>query len=137
MMILSFVAQLLALLLDLFTTRRHSERAKDLEIALLRQQLRLLQRQSSRRPPLRPSDRVLLAGLAHRLHTLASATSQPWQASCLLVSPATILRWHRELVRRKWTFRRHRPAGMRQVSAHRRESGSQSGELLFVDPFVR
>jgi hypothetical protein len=43
MMILSFVAQLLACLLDLLTTRRHSERAKDLEIALLRQQLRLLQ----------------------------------------------------------------------------------------------
>jgi hypothetical protein len=33
----SFAAQLLALLLDLLTTRRHSERAKDLEIALLRQ----------------------------------------------------------------------------------------------------
>ena len=39
-MILSFVAQLLALLLDLLTTRHRSERAKDLEIALLRQQLR-------------------------------------------------------------------------------------------------
>jgi len=41
-MIWSSVTQLLALLLDLLTTRRQEERAKDLEIALLRQQLRLL-----------------------------------------------------------------------------------------------
>jgi transposase InsO family protein len=110
-MILSCVAQLLALLLDLLTTRRHSERAKDLEIALLRQQLRMLQRQQGRRPPLRRSDRVLLAVLAQRLNTLARAARRAWQASCLLVSPATILRWHRELVRRKWTFPRRQPGG--------------------------
>ena len=30
--------------------------------------------------------------------------------SGFIVSPATILRWHPELVRRKWTFR-HRKAG--------------------------
>jgi hypothetical protein len=108
---MSFVAQLLALLLDLLTTRRHSERVKDLEIALLRQQVRLLQRQQARRSPLRRSDRVLLAVLAQRLSTLARAARRPWQASCLLVSPATILRWHRELVRRKWTFPRRRPSG--------------------------
>jgi hypothetical protein len=44
---------------------------------------------------------VLLAALAHRLCIVARVTRQPWHASCLLVSPATILRWHRELVRRK------------------------------------
>jgi transposase InsO family protein len=105
----SFAAHLLALLIDLLTTRHHSERAKDLEIALLRQQLRLLQRQQARPPRLRRADRVFLAALAHRLSTLARATRQPWHASCLLVSPATILRWHRELVHRTWTFRGHRP----------------------------
>jgi uncharacterized protein (DUF433 family) len=46
----SFAAHLLALLIDLLTTRYHSERAKDLEIALLRQQLRLLQRQQAGLP---------------------------------------------------------------------------------------
>jgi transposase len=60
---------------------------------------------------------MLLAVLAHRLCALTRATSRPWQASCLLVSPATILRWHRELVRRKWTFRRHRPAGRPPLAA--------------------
>jgi transposase len=114
----SFAAQLLTLLIDLLTTHHHSERAKDLEIALLRQQLCLLRRQQARPPRLRRADRVFLATLAHRLSTLARATRQPWHASCLLVSPATILRWHRELVRRKWTFRgQHRPVGRPPLDA--------------------
>jgi transposase InsO family protein len=113
----SFAAQLLALLIDLLTTRHHTERAKDLEIALLRQQLRMLQRQQARPPRLRRADRVLLVALAQRLHTLARATRQPWHASCLLVSPATILRWHRELVHRKWTFRGRRPVGRPPLGA--------------------
>jgi transposase len=107
-MIWSFVAQLLALLLDLLTPRRRPERAKDLEIALLRQQLRLLRRQQARPPRLRQAERLILAVLAHRLSPLARAARYPWHASCLLVSPATLLRWHRELVRRKWTFGRRR-----------------------------
>jgi hypothetical protein len=107
-MIASFVAQVLTVLFDLFMARRISERAKDLEITLLRQQLRLLQRQQVHSPRLRRADRVLLAVLAKRLSTLARAVRHPWHASCLLVSPATILRWHRELVRRKWTFRYRR-----------------------------
>jgi hypothetical protein len=110
MMIASFVAHVLTVLLDLFLVRRSSERAKDLEIALLRQQLRLLQRQQVHPPHLRWPDCLLLAVLAKRLSTLSRAVRHPWHASCLLVRPATILRWHRELVRRKWTFN-HRRGG--------------------------
>jgi transposase len=108
MMVWSFVAQLLALVLDLLTVRRCTERAKDLEIALLRQQLRLLQRQQPHPPRLHRADRTLLAVLVHKVSSLARRTRYSWQPSCLLVSPATILRWHRELVRRKWTFKQHR-----------------------------
>ena len=89
-MVWSLVAQLLALVLDLLTAHRRTERAKDLEIALLRQQLRP-----------RRANRLILAMLARRLSTLARTTRHSWRASCLLVRPATILRWHRELVRRK------------------------------------
>jgi transposase InsO family protein len=111
-MVWSFATRVLALLLDLFTWRYRTERAKDVEIALLRQQLRLLQRQQTRPPRLRPADRALLAVLAHALSTLGRAVRHPWHRSCLLVTPATLLRWHRELVRRKWTVRR-RPQGGR------------------------
>ena len=116
-MIWSFAAQLLALLLDLLTARRGADRAKDLEIALLRQQDRLLQRQQAHPLRLRRAERVLLALLAHRLGTVARAVRCPWHASCLLVSPATILRWHRELVRHKWTFRSRRRAGRPPLTA--------------------
>jgi transposase InsO family protein len=71
--------------------------SKDLEILVLRHQLRVLQRTSGR-PRLRTIDRVLLAAASRVL------SRDRWVA--FLVTPATLLRWHRELVRRKWTYRR-------------------------------
>jgi putative transposase len=75
----------------------HDDSAKDLEILVLRHQLRVLQRTSGR-PKLRPIDRVLLAAASRVL------PRDRWVA--FLVTPATLLRWHRDLVRRKWTYRR-------------------------------
>lgn len=69
----------------------------EVENAVLRHQLRVLRR-SVKRPPLARRDRVLLA-VASRL-----VPRERW--GVFLVSPQTLLRWHRELVRRKWTFRR-------------------------------
>jgi hypothetical protein len=71
--------------------------SKDLEILVLRHQLRVLQRTAGR-PQLRTLDRVLLAAASRVL------PRGRWVA--FVVTPATLLRWHRELVRRKWTFRR-------------------------------
>jgi hypothetical protein len=75
----------------------HDDGAKDLEILVLRHQLRVLQRTSGR-PKLQPIDRVLLAAASRVL------PRDRWVA--FLVTPSTLLRWHRELVRRKWTYRR-------------------------------
>ena len=116
-MVWSFAAQLLRLLLDLLMARRKTDRAKDLEIALLRQQLRLLKRQQTHPPRLRRVDRAILAVLVHTLSTLARTAQSPWRQSCLLVTPATILRWHREVVRRKWTFRTHQRGGRPPLEA--------------------
>ena len=77
--------------------RQRDEHAKDLEILVLRHQLRVLQRTASP-PRLRTIDRVLLAAASRIL------PRDRWVA--FLVTPATLLRWHRELVRRKWTYRR-------------------------------
>jgi hypothetical protein len=71
--------------------------SKDLEILVLRHQLRVLLRTSGR-PKLRPIDRVLLAAVSRAI------PRDRWVA--FLVTPSTLLRWHRELVRRKWTYRR-------------------------------
>jgi putative transposase len=80
-----------------------SPEAKDVEIAVLRHQLAVLRRQVGR-PRYRPSDRLVLAMLARLL------PRERWSA--FLVTPATLLRWHRALVRRRWTYP-HRPASRR------------------------
>jgi putative transposase len=69
--------------------------SKDLEILVLRHQLRVLRRKTGP-PKLRVIDRVLLAVASQ------SVPRERW--SCFLFTPATLLRWHRELVRKKWTY---------------------------------
>jgi putative transposase len=99
--VLSFVYWSLRRLLELVVLRRRSEREKEIEILLLRHQLRVLQRQVAR-PALTPADRVLLAAFSRVL------PRQAWRRSAF-VTPATLLRWHRELVARWWTYPHRRP----------------------------
>lgn len=72
-----------------------SPEAKDVELAVLRHQLAVLRRQVAR-PRYQPSDRLLLAWLAAQLPRAR------W--SVFLVRPATLLRWHRDLIARRWTY---------------------------------
>jgi putative transposase len=77
------------------------EHAKDLEIVVLRHQLQVLRRHVGR-SRFRWSDRLFLAAASCYL------AREAWRA--FLVTPQTVLRWHRELVRRKWCYRaRGRP----------------------------
>jgi len=73
---------------------RSREHAKDLEIVVLRHQLQVLRRQVGR-PRFRWSDRLFLAAASRHL------ARETWRG--FLVTPQTVLRWHRELVRRKWS----------------------------------
>src|SRR5215472_8383524 len=80
-------------------------RDQDREILLLRQQLLILSRKLSRKPPYGRLEKLalLLAGLRLSKRCLAKAL--------LIVQPDSLLRWHRELVRRHWTFRQKRRPG--------------------------
>jgi putative transposase len=83
--------------------RRHRvDGERDIEILVLRHQLQVLRRQV-KRPQLSRFDRLLLAAASQRMQ------KSLWSA--FIVKPETLLRWHRELVRRKWTFRRRQGAG--------------------------
>jgi hypothetical protein len=69
--------------------------ANDIEIAVLRHQLMVLRRQVTR-PRYTPQDRLVMAVLARLL------PCERWAA--IPDTPATLLRWHRELVVRRWTY---------------------------------
>ena len=71
-----------------------------LENAVLRHQVKVLRR-SVRRPELRDRDRVVLAAVSRAL------SRDRWAS--FMVTPQTLLRWHRDLVRRKWTYPRRDP----------------------------
>jgi putative transposase len=114
---------------------------KDVELLVLRHELEVLRRQVAR-PKLHAADRALLAAAASQL-------PRP-SLGARLVSPRTLLRWHRALVRRKWRQppgKRGRPPVRAEVRAvalrlarenprwgHRRISGELAKLGLRVSP---
>ena len=98
-MLCRFVYLLVRRFLDVLSGRFRSRLAKEVEIAVLGHQVNVLRRQVSRLD-LEPADRAVLALLSRLLPRAR------WSAS--VVTPATILRWHRDLVRRRWTYPRLR-----------------------------
>ena len=75
-------------------------RSKELEILVLRHELTILRRQGAR-PKLTRADRALLAALSRSL------ARPSWTR--FSIKPETLLRWHRQLVARRWTYSHRRP----------------------------
>jgi hypothetical protein len=99
-------------LLSWIVLRTRSDTTKDIEILVLRHQLAVLQRRTPR-PRMSWTDRALIAALTRLLPVRRRLG--------LLVTPATILRWHRQLIARRWTTKPTRlgrpaiPAGLRAL----------------------
>jgi len=72
------------------------------EVLVLRHELAVLRRQI-KRPKLRRRDKLFLSAMSRML------PRERWAA--FVVTPATLVRWHRELVRRKWTYKHRPPQG--------------------------
>jgi transposase InsO family protein len=107
----SLVYLLLRQVLQMLSQLARDNGAKDVEILVLRHQVAVLRRQVTR-PDLEPADRVVLAVLSRLL------PRPRW--SVFSVTPATLLRWHRDLVARRWTYQHARP-GRPPVNAQVRE----------------
>ena len=111
-MALSFFYGAFVRVLELFRLCRNERQELAIEVVMLRHEVSVLRRQVAR-PALRPADRALLAGLSRFL--------TPERRGRFFVRPETLLRWHRDLVRRRWTYSRQRsgrpgvPAGTVQL----------------------
>jgi transposase InsO family protein len=120
-MIFFLVAHTCSILLDLIWVARRTEIDKDVEILLLRQQLRILQRKQSRSPRISRSEKLTLVLFVSKLTELSTSARAQLSQLVLLFKPDTVLKWHRELVRHKWTFRkgvrRGRPAISSELEA--------------------
>ncbi len=104
-MLLSIVYAIFRVVLEALVSGKHRDR--DVELLVLRHQLMVLQRTAGR-PRWQPGDRFVLAALSRQLPQPA------WRS--LLVTPETAVRWHRQLVRRKWAaFGRRGPLGRRPI----------------------
>ncbi len=100
-MSLSFLYLAFVRILQLLSLLRRGNGELAIEVVMLRHEVAVLRRQVTR-PALRPSDRALLSGLSRLLPR--------WRLRKLFVQPETLLRWHRDLVRRRWTYP-HRRSG--------------------------
>ena len=99
-MFVSFVYAVACRLFALVLLLARSDCAKELELLVLRHELSILRRQAPR-PRLAERDRLLLATLSRMM------SRRSWQA--FLVTPETLLRWHRRIVARRWTYPHRRP----------------------------
>jgi len=110
-LVVSVVYVVACRLFELVVLLARGQRTKELEILVLRHELSILRRQVSR-PRFEPRDRLVLAALSRVL------PRRSWRA--FLVRPETLLRWHRRLVGRHWTYP-HRCPGRPPIAGEVRE----------------
>jgi putative transposase len=110
-MIWFMTSQVVSTLVELVQLTRKAESEKELEILLLRRQLAILKRKSH--PPVRLSraEKLTLVVLAVRLKAKTGRTIKQLGEVIRIVKPKTVFRWHRALVRRKWTYRQRNRGG--------------------------
>jgi putative transposase len=101
-----FVYQLFVSVLELLVVRAKPRRVLEAELVALRHQVAVLQRTAGR-PELTDADRGVLAGLARLLPRRVRAG--------FIVTPDTLLAWHRRLAARRWVYPQRRPGRPRTV----------------------
>jgi len=77
----------------------------------LRQQLNILHRKHDRIVKPDRVDRMILSVLADRLKLISGRSTSKLSDIIRIFQPETVLRWHRELVRMKWTYERKNKGG--------------------------
>src|SRR4030065_1441593 len=112
----SFI-HILTFFLDFFTVMGAMNRDKQPEIIILRKQVRILHSKVKTPPRITDPERMILAILTDRYKQSVDDARQRLHQVMLIFKPDTVLRWHRKLVRRKWTFRRKGNPGRPCISS--------------------
>lgn len=103
-MVLSLLYRLVRCLLGVLAVLVRSDLSKDVELLVLRHENQVLRRHLRGRPWWDHADRLWLTALSRLVNRRRWAEIFP-------VTPATILRWHRHLIARKWTYTDRRRPG--------------------------
>ena len=102
-------------ILELVHICRLSDKDKDLEIMILRHQLDVMTRLQSK--PVKPNrvEKLTLAILTTKLNQSANRSTSQLRDVIRIIKPETVIRWHRELVRRKWTLEQKNKGGRPRI----------------------
>jgi hypothetical protein len=113
--------QVFSTLLDWLRIGRLSEREKDLERLLRRHQRVILEPQAHSPRRVSRAEKLTLSVIAVKLKSRKDRSMRQWRDLIRIVQPETLFKWHRELVRRNWTFRQPerggRPRTKRELEA--------------------
>jgi putative transposase len=113
----SIVALVFSVLLELFNLRDLSNYEKDLEVLILRHQLDILDRKQTRHNRPSKAEKLALAVLTNKLKTMSNRSASQLRNVVRIFQPETVLKWHRELVRRKWTQDHRNKGGRPKIDA--------------------
>jgi len=115
-MLWSFIGNIFSVLLSLVRVSRLSENDKDLEIIILRHQLDVMVRKQNK--PIRPNrvEKATLALLTTQLKKNTKRTIRQLGDVIRIVRPETVIRWHRELARRKWAQPSQKKVGRPKIN---------------------
>jgi putative transposase len=102
-----------------------SGQEKDLEILVLRKQLAIVEQQLDKPVRLSRAERLTLAVISVKLKAVSGRSLQQLREAIRLVQPEAVFKWHRELVRRKWTHQRQQVGGQPRTNREIEQLGVQ------------
>jgi hypothetical protein len=102
-------------LVAIVSVGRLSEKDKDLEIIILRQQLAILLRKQDQTIRPNQAEKMTLAVLATKLKAITELPTSQQQDIIRIFQPENVLGWHRQLVRLKWTYKQKNKGGRPRI----------------------
>ena len=114
-MVWFILAHIFSTILSLIQVSRLSDKDKDLEVIILRHQLAVMTRLHAKSVKPNRAEKMTLAILTKKLRQSKKQSANQLRQFIRIVQPETVLRWQRELVRRKWTYEQKNKVGRPRI----------------------